>query len=235
MGYARLLDVPVSVFSQPGFTLVETTQRNEPEWAGWVLPIWLFALGRTVVCSVSPSLAACAHEVLMTDAPSHLLTSAALTQAQRITNRWEWVQCELFYYPHEEPPRVATEHAIKALQPGDPEADRRLRTFDGGVLAIRDQMGQILSAAYIKNKGVLQEIAVGTSSDYRRQGLGKAVVAEAVQTILRNEKVPVYWPDSRENQASYALVQSLGFVKVAEMLFCCYEQPDWQGFPLPEN
>lgn len=225
----------MSVFDHPGFTLVETQQRDEPEWAGWIHPLWIHSFQGAVVCSVSPSLATRAQEVLSMDPPGNLLSAEALAQAQQVTNQWEWVQCEVFYYPYDKPPAVAADHAIEAMRPGDPEADRRLRNFDGGVFAIRDETGQVLSAAYIKDKGVLQEIAVGTHLEYQRQGLGKAVVAEAVRAILQAGKVPVYWPDSRENQASYALAQSLGFVKVAEMLFCCYERPDWKGFPLPEK
>jgi hypothetical protein len=38
------------------------------------------------------------------------------------------------------------------------------------------------------------------------------------------------WPDSLDNKTSYALAQSVGLVKVAEMLFCAYAQPGWPGF-----
>lgn len=57
----------------------------------------------------------------------------------------------------------------------------------------------------------------GTESTYRRQGLDRAVVSSAVTEILRREKIPVYWPDSLENFASYALAESLGLEKVAEI------------------
>jgi GNAT superfamily N-acetyltransferase len=142
----------------------------------------------------------------------------------------DWVRCELFYYPHKEPPQVTHEYKVEKLQPGQPGAEEHLRNFDGGVYVIRGSQEEITAAAFIKDKGLIREIAVGTEEAYRRQGRGRAVVAHAIQEILALGCVPTYWPDNLENKGSYALAHSVGMVKGAEMLFCAYQQPEWEGF-----
>ena len=129
------------------------------------------------------------------------------------------------------PPHTRHTFKVEQLRPGQLGATKHLAAFDGGVYVIRDEDEKITSAAFIKNKGLIGEIAVGTEETYRRQGRGEAVVAHAIQEILAQGKVPTYWPDSFENKGSYALAHAVGMVKVAEMLFCAYEEAGWQGFP----
>lgn len=231
LGYAHLLDISAEVMDKPGFTLIETSLRDRPEWANWVHPIWLFAIGLTLVCSVSPHYVKRA-EIAFGSLPANVLLSAetlALARTvldDRTARGKEWVQCEVLFYPHRQPPNLASPYQVEKLQPDSDRASRFLRGFDGGVFGIRFENDYIAAHAGIKNKGLLQEIAVGVEEGYRQRGLGKAVVAHAVAAILVQDKVPVYWPDSVKNTASYALAYSLGFEKVAEMCFCCYELPN---------
>jgi RimJ/RimL family protein N-acetyltransferase len=238
-GYAHLLDAPVEALDRPGFTLVVTPAREQPEWANWIFPIWLFAIGSSLICSVSPGYAEPAQAAFASLPLKTLLNQETLTRARRVIDDrtatgQEWVQCELFFYPHPRPPDLAAAYPVEKLQPVDEQAVDFLRSFDGGAYGIRAENGEIIAHAGIKNKGLLQEIAVGVEAGYRQRGLSKVVVAQAIVAILNQGKVPVYWPDSLRNTASYRLAAALGFQKAAEMCFCCYELPGWAGFPLPE-
>jgi GNAT superfamily N-acetyltransferase len=230
-GYASMLGVSPDVMDKPGITFVVTPLRQEPEWANYVFPIWFFAFGDMLICSIAPAYAEQTKVTfanLKADAllhPETLALAHSLIEVQPAVGQ-EWVQCELFCYPHAQPPALTSVYPVEKLQPIDERSARFLRSFDGGVYAIRDHTGYIAAHAGIKNKGLIQEIAVGTEAGYQRRGLGKAVVASAVAEILRQGKVATYWPDSVENKASYALAHSLGFEKVAEMLFFCYELPN---------
>lgn len=225
-GYARLLDVPVAQLREPGFHFIVTSRRNEPEWSRWVQPAWFFATGSTVVCSVSPRYEAPVSAVYKKLTTTQLINIQTLNAAQSALPQLDWLQCELLYYPLLEPPRPSTDHLAFLLSCGDKEAQRLLNIFDGGVFAVRNERGHVLSHAGIKDKGLVQEIAVGTESEFRGQGMGRSVVAAAVDWILKKELVPTYWPDSLTNEASYRLAASVGFVKMAEMLFCAYEQEE---------
>lgn len=229
-GYAHLLNAPLSAFDQSGFILIETNIRDEPEWASWIQPVWLFSMGSVVICSVSPRYTAQTETMLKGILPNELLDRGILHKASSIIADKEWVQCELFFYPSLQSPKQSFPYTVEALQPGEKGAEKLLRNFDGGVYVIRNSAGQIASHAAVKNKGLIREIAVGTQPSYRRQGMGRAVVAYAIHEILAIGCVPTYWPDSLENTPSYALAQSIGFVKVAQMLFCAYERPGWPGF-----
>lgn len=238
-GYAHLLDINVAFFGEPGIHIVVTAKRDLPEWANWVQPIWFLAIDDAVVCSVSPACAAAVKQVTADLTNTSLLDPELLALVHPITEpqpqndgELEWVQCELLCYTRSTPPALLSDHTIERLQPIDERSRGILRNFDGGGYVVRADDGSIAAYAGIKNKGLLQEIAVGTEPDYRRRGMGKAVVAAAVAQILHNGRVPVYWPDSVENLASYQLAYALGFQKVAEMLFCCYALPDWAGFPV---
>lgn len=231
-GYAQLLDAPRASFFAEGITFVNTTVRDLPEWANWVQPIWLFAFEAAVICSVSPTYAEAAEAGLAAVTTAIVLSDATLARATALAPDLEWVRCELFYYPHEQPPQISHNYTVTQLLPGQPGATKHLANFDGGVYVIRDEDEEITAAAYIKNKGLIREIAVGTEEAYRRQGRGTAVVAYAIREILAQGYVPTYWPDSFENKGSYAVAHTVGMVKVAEMLFCSYAQAEWQGFPV---
>jgi len=228
--YAHLLDVPLAAFAQTGFVLHKTEKRNEPEWASWIQLVWFFSIDTVLICSVAPAYAKQVEAIVERCGSDPLLSEMWLAQTQSSIDGQEWVQCELFYYPTQTPPQQSSQYTVEQLQPGEPQADRLLRNFDGGVYVIRDANGKLAAHAAIKKKGLLREIAVGTQPEYRQRGMGRAVVAYAVQEILTQGYVPTYWPDSLDNKASYALAASVGFVKIAEMLFCAYERPGWSGF-----
>lgn len=230
-GYAQLLDAPTEAFFAKGFSLINTPLRDLPEWANWVQPIWLFGFEEAVICSVSPTYAEAAEDAFTDVTAATLLSDEMLARATSLAPDQEWVRCELFYYPDDTPPAIGQKYKVGQLRPGQPKASKHLAAFDGGVYVIWDENEEITSAAYVKNKGVIQEIAVGTEEAYRRQGRGEAVVAYAIGEILAQGHVPTYWPDSFENKGSYALAGAVGMVKVAEMLFCAYAEAEWQGFP----
>jgi hypothetical protein len=229
-GYAKLLDAQVEHFYTDGISFISTPMRDRPEWSNWILPIWLFGFERAVICSTSSIYAEAVKATFADVTSATLLDEVILARAMSIEPALEWVQCDLFYYPYEQGPRVSHNYKVEKLQVGEPGAAKHLRNFDGGVYVIRGEQEEITAAAFIKNKGLIREIAVGTEDPYRRQGRGQAVVAYAIQELLAQDTLPTYWPDSLENKGSYALAHSVGMVKGAEMLFCAYEEPGWQGF-----
>ncbi len=237
-GYAQLLDAPLESFHTNGITFASTPVRDLPEWANWIQPIWLFGFEGAVICSTSPTYAEAAKASFADVTAATLLSEESLAHAISITPKVEaeieWVRCELFYYPHVRAPQINHGYKIEKLQPGQPGAAKHLLNFDGGVYVIRGESKEITAAAFVKNKGLIHESAVGTEEPYRRQGRAKAVVAQAIQEILAQNALPTYWPDSFENRGSYGVAQAVGMVKGAEMLFCCYEEAGWQGFTSAE-
>lgn len=231
LGYARLLDVPVKAFETPGFTFVETNRRESAEWAKWVLPVWLLSIGHAVVCSVAPRYSERAKTTFGLANDKALINPELLETAHMLIQVEGWRQREIFFYSSQQPPPVVTLYQVEKIKPGG-EDDSFLKAFDGGVYAVRNEAGTIVSHAGIKNKGVLNEIAVGTEPEYRQMGVGTAVVAKAVTEILATGNVPIFVPDRLTNTASYRLARSLGFEKVGEMLFWEYELPGWEGFPV---
>jgi GNAT superfamily N-acetyltransferase len=231
-GYARLLDVPVECFEKPDFILVETTIRESAEWANWVMPVWLLSIESSIVCSVSPKYARLVQTLFGSMVIETLINPELWEKAHCLIDAEGWRQREIFFYPNSQPPPLTTPYQVEKLKLGDKVAEPFLRAFDGGVYAIRDQAGQIASHAGIKNKGLINEIAVGTEPEYQKKGMGKAVVTHAVTGILARGTVPALIPDTVTNVASYALAHSFGFQKVGEMLFWEYELLKWKGFPL---
>lgn len=230
-GYAKILGISSSQLSEPGTIFVSTPVRSLPEWANWVHPIWFFALDDTLICSVAPHFDEEAKTILASIQGNSLLDSKAREVAGfTYQTGVEWVQCELFCYLSDQPPAISSSHKVEDVKPDDPNAQHLFRNFDGGVYAIRNSEGQIVSQAAVKNKGIINEIAVGTQPNYRRQGMGATVVAYAVQQILAKGRIPTYWPDRLDNVGSYAIAQAVGFQKIADMLFCCYPESDWPGF-----
>ncbi len=228
-GYADLLDAPSEVFDRKGITIIETARRDRPEWANWVMPIWLLKIEEAIVCSVTPFYAPAARAIFSAATLQTLLDRGVLVLGQRTVDS-EWIQREILFYNKPDAPNPETNYAVELLDADTPTADRLLAQFDGGVYAIRDDGGGIAAHAGIKNKGIIREIAVGTEPHFQRRGMGKAVVAHAVAAIMAQGNVPVYVPDTPNNVASYALADALGFKKGAEALFCEYELLGWHGF-----
>jgi ribosomal protein S18 acetylase RimI-like enzyme len=70
---------------------------------------------------------------------------------------------------------------------------------------------QVVASAWLNWQSPrFAEISVRTQSAFRRQGLGRSVVAAAAQYILENGRTPLY-AVSENNQASIQLAESLGF------------------------
>ena len=222
-GYSALMGVDERLFSIPGTHVVATTIRDSPEWTHWVIPIWFLTVDASTVCSVSPVYRTVADKITA-QLPGYSLLSQELAHGLAVLGaNGEWTQREIFIYPSATAPEVAHRSTVTHLRHDHgPYASRFLKVFDGGVFAFVER-GQVVSHAGIKNKGVLQEIAVGTLPEWQRKGLSKAAVAAAIHEILTQKRVAVYVPDELNNYGSYALAQSLGFEKFAETLQWSYE------------
>jgi GNAT superfamily N-acetyltransferase len=225
-GYAALMDVDETLFSTPGVHTVETAVRDRPEWANWLIPIWFIRINAAMVCSVSPAYREVADNTIGLLSHVSLLDPDLAPQVTALTIGGEWRQREIFVYPTKATPNATHQQEVVHLTAGHgPQAQSLLKVFDGGVFAILDN-GQVASHAGIKNKGLIQEIAVGTRPNWQKRGFGKAVVAAAVGHILTQQKVVTYVPDLLGNTASYALARSLGFAKFAETLLWDFERDE---------
>jgi RimJ/RimL family protein N-acetyltransferase len=88
---------------------------------------------------------------------------------------------------------------------------KKIPIVEEGRLFVCFQDGQILSYAEISDidyQGA--NVVVETKSNYRNQGLGKAVVSRAIEWCRNNALIPIYWVEER-NAASISLAISLGF------------------------
>lgn len=230
-GYARLLGISPMCFHGSDMVLVESRRRDDPEWANWVMPIWLLKLHTTTICSVAPAHVDIAHQLINHLASWPILSPELLAIAQKVTPGADWRQREILAYRQPIPPPCQPGHHPEWLTPAAPGGAWHLSNFDGGTWVIRNRERQIVTHASIKDKGEIQEIATDTDPAYRRRGLAQAVVVAAVATILTRHKAPIFIPDTLDNQASYALARATGFEKVGEMMFWEYELPNWPGFP----
>ena len=61
------------------------------------------------------------------------------------------------------------------------------------------------------------DIYVHTKNEYRRQGLGRSVVAAVVRSVLENGQLPIYTVQE-DNLASIQLAQAIGFVDTGQKL-----------------
>ena len=229
-GYAQLLDVSVRAFAVKGLVTGVTRRRESPDWADWLVPVWLMSMDGATICSVAPRFAepvSKALKGLVFHDPLLPLTRQILEEACGDQRFWP---VELFAYLRPNPPEPPSQTRIDLLATGDPHAKQVLGDFDGEVYAVRDDQGHILAHAGIKNRGLIQEIAVLTKEPHRNQGLGKALVAHATREILARGLMPVYSPNRMDNKSSYRVVNTLGFEKVGEMLMLMYRVPSWTGF-----
>lgn len=234
-GYAILLDAHPTLLDDQGLHYVVSAVREKPEWANWVYPIWFVRIDSAIVCSIAPKYADTVRRVFGARCLRCLVTPDLLILAQQVIEMEGWIQREILYYPALTDPKWESSLPVERLRPGTIGADSLLRAFDGGVYVIRAREGEVVAHAGIKDKGLIQEIAVGTEVSYRKRGFGRAVVSAAVTAILKEGKVPVYVPDTSGNLASYALARSVGFKPAGDTLFWEYEIHGWPGFAVPRD
>lgn len=235
-GYAKLLDVPVDAFHQDKIQIFESNVRNSPAWAKWVIPIWILRIDSLPIISVSPSYIEVAKQLKRKIVHNPILSTELYEFVNENFGFPEtiWHQREIFVYADQI--FLNRDNNIKVIRLAKNSAPsvQLLKKFDGGVFTSQDDRGKIIAYAGIKNKGVIQEIAVWTHEAHRRQGFGQAVVSEAINKILKQKKAPVYIPDNLDNTPSYLLAKKLNFEKVGEMIFLEREISNWNGF-LYEN
>ena len=230
-GYARFLNVPLETFYQEHIQVFETAVRDRPAWAKWVMPIWIARFSAAPVCSVSSNYIAIANRLIDNLNSYAILSPQLLTHACTLLDAdGKWQQREILGYRKSQRPHHQHGLDVEQLTLKSIDARRLLNLFDGGVFVVRNEHGDIVAHAGIKNKGMLQEIAVWTHEAYRRQGMARAVASEAITSILSKQNIPTYVPDTLDNKASYLLAHTLGFEKLGEMIFWEYELPDWKGF-----
>jgi RimJ/RimL family protein N-acetyltransferase len=229
-GYAHLLDIPVDSFHQKNIQLIETDNQRKPTWAKWVVPIWIIRFTASPVCTVSTEYVDVAKQLVEKLNKLDILSPKLLEFAQMIhKENGGWNQREIMIYKN----NISVKrhgHKVEQLKQIDSHSRILLNRFDGGVFVIRNEINDIVAYAGVKNKGIIQEIAVKTDPTYQRKGMAQDVVSQAITAILDDGKIPTYIPDSLDNAASYLLAQKLGFDKVGEMIFWEYELPDWSGF-----
>ena len=219
LGYASLMGVSATAFDVPGFVFEIVEKRSNVAWGGnWFQPIWAVSLLQTTVCTVASEHAQKAKKVFDLFNINPFFLRNCLLRIQKCFGPTGWQGLEIHYYPDTSFPEVDLNHRVTKLDPEHPEYAKYSQEFSGGTYVIFDQDNQIISCAGIKDHGAVNEIAVGTVSEYRKEGMGKAVVACAVADILSRDRIPVYVPDAVTNQGSYALARSLGFEKIGEML-----------------
>ena len=226
-GYTNLLGVPVDAFQKMQIQLIETPQRDKPAWAKWVVPIWIIRFTAAPVCSVSPKYVEIAKKLVEKLDSMDILEPKLLTYAQTIHGEDGcWNQREVLVYKNEVPTNRHG-HWVEQLKLSGNNSRRLLNRFDGGVFVIRSEVGDIAAYAGVKDKGIIQEIAVRTDQAYQRQGMAQDVVSEAIKAIMAKGNIPTYIPDSLDNKVSYLLAQKLGFEKVGEMIFWENELTDY--------
>lgn len=219
LGYATLIGVPATVFDAPGLVFEILEKRSSVAWGGnWFQPIWVVSLFQTTVCTVASEHAQQAKKVFEALQYQSLLSLELLTEVQNCFAPNGWQQLEILYYPSVSLSEDDPKHQVSKLYREHPEYPKYSQEFSGGTYVIFDQSNEIISWAGIKDHGAINEIAVGTIPEHRKKGMGKAVVACAVDDILLRGHVPVYVPDAVTNHGSYALAKSLGFEKIGEML-----------------
>ncbi len=218
LGYAGLIGAPKTAFDTSGFVLYTVEKRAEIAWENWLQPVWLVTLGHTTVCVAAPQYAERARKVFGSGGWQSLLCPGLLKEAQNCFGLAGWQSLEILYYSSQAIALDGILHPVIKLRKGHIQFESYSRAFSGNTYVILDQDQQIVAWAGIKDHGPINEIAVGTGEGYRRQGMGKAVVGNAVADILARKRVPVYVPDELTNQASYALAYSCGFQKAGEML-----------------
>lgn len=231
IGYARLLNVQAEAFNKERPQIVKTAARERPAWAKWVMPIWIVRFRAAPVCSVSPRYFAVAKKIVENLEVDEILSPQLLEQARTLLNiEGRWQQREIMAYRKLPLPILQHGYYIEQLSRKSKGAKHLANLFDGKVFVIRNENEEIVSHAGIKNKGIIQEIAVKTDPDYQQQGMARAVVSEAMLAIIAKQNIPTYVPDTLNNSASYNLAYSLGFERVGEMIFWEYELPHWKGF-----
>lgn len=92
-----------------------------------------------------------------------------------------------------------------------------LSRYSGGVYALRDEHGQILSRAGIRQESAsIWEIGVRTEAEHLRgRGLAKTVVTAATEAILAAGRVPLY-VHSATNISSERVALALGYQHYAD-------------------
>jgi len=88
----------------------------------------------------------------------------------------------------------------------DPEFDARL------VFLVETPVGALAAAGIVWNTGVVKELAVAPG--YRRQGLGKAVLAQMCRTFAQQGAQAVELKVEPDNEAAIALYEALGMRRV---------------------
>src|SRR5579859_2721162 len=95
-GYAVLMGVDDRLFSIPGTHVVETTIRDFPEWANWVIPIWFLTVEASTLCAVSPAYRTVADKIIA-QLTGHTLLSPQLAHVVATPGAiGEWTQREIF-------------------------------------------------------------------------------------------------------------------------------------------
>jgi GNAT superfamily N-acetyltransferase len=185
-------------------TVVGSERRTLPGWDGAVHPLIGVGTPSGTVLSVPPSRAAAARalaDLPIEDLLAKLPEAVGLDADRRVFRG-------VFRYslgPENLP------DAGEWLPVDDPVVPGWLRPFGGEVLVARSASGGYLAGVGVKRHDQYgHELAVGTETEARGQGLGRRLVAQAARRILDEGAVPTYL-HAPDNTASARVAEAAGF------------------------
>lgn len=233
--YSHWLGADVSVFENPGITLVKSESRKvRQEGYPANFEVYCLKTGGKLFVSYNPELdAACGfHDVLAgTHCPEDALNELDKMFPGRVHHR------KVFYYTSL-PPDIEFRDAVM-LTKEDYCHYRRFFTAQNPHLSPDGWMedyfgyltenklcfgifkdGKLVSVTdspfvpYIPD--IITEPGINTLEEYRRKGYAKAVCAAFIKSATDRGKVPI-WSCRHSNLASARLAESLGYLEFAEL------------------
>jgi hypothetical protein len=197
---------------RPGVHSVIARQPRMRVWQ-YAVPLWVMVFQHAAVVSVASEMAAniekllrgVAHQDILDDGlVERMRLHAAACGPVESLGRAIWLYCTRQTFT----PKCAAE--VVPVSPDHPEGKTLRERHRGDVFGVF--WGQeLISRSSIKTESAeAWEIAVTTSEQHRRRGLGASVVSRATDHILANDKLALYNCDVT-NIASLRLAESLGY------------------------
>lgn len=200
------------LFVRPGAHLVVAHQPRLRVWQ-FAIPLWLMVFERAAVVSVAPELAAAVKHLLRGLTWQELLDDPVMESLRRLIVHWgpaDWFRRAMWLYCTREmfAPRCFAE--VVSVPPDHPEGRTARERHRGEVFGVF-RGRELVSRASIKTESdAAWEIAVTTTEQYRRRGLGVSVVSRATEFIFAQGKPALYHCEVT-NEPSRRLAESLGY------------------------
>lgn len=209
---AERLQCEPELLTRPGMHSVIARRPRLRVWQ-YAVPLWIMGFDHAAIVSVVSEMAAGTEKLLRGVTHEHLLTDGPVERLRGHAAAYghvEWLGRAFWLYCTRETftPRYAAE--VVPVPPDHPEGRALRERHRGEVFGVfRSQ--ELISRSSIKTESdEAWEIAVTTSEQHRRRGLGASVVSRATDHILTQGKLALYNCDVT-NIASLRLAQSLGY------------------------